>query len=557
MATIFSSVFTLCLRRLLSLATIVCLLSCGTNCLAQHHSGHFHSVGFGGVSNNFGGGGAYNHYGVYNGSGAYNGPYHYNYGGFNANAPLGGFNASAPLGGFNANAPLGGVSFGNGFGTATYSSRNFGVTTYGVSPGGFGGCNSGFGGYNYGFGYGSPVIWSMPFYNYSPSVFGYGTGVFSPNFPSGNYISNGYIGFVPSGADNVGAYSGWPNATCMNPYFPGAGIAPTLLMVNMNLIMPPELSSTSSYSLIDPRMIDMLAPAADPNAVDLNGAEVPPVPQPAEPSDQPVLPDEPPLPVQADAVPVLNEFHAVPREQKISSLAEKIHSLRYQASGDDAFRKSDYAAADMFYATAIKTAPDRRAPYLRMAMVRIAFGDFPVSTSYLKTGLAMESDASRPWFTAEELYGQKVAERARSHGAPLWNWLAERPMSADRLLLAGTFQKLRCYNKTADEMLVMASHSGPEATLVSEVMHLAATDIGQRAISHDLAQLVEHASALKEPSVEQESDLADKRAVEQADGIFLRSRDVAARTDGSIAPLPDAGVDGTPVPFTIPVPERN
>ncbi len=501
MTRFFSTCLTpLLAGRLLSVVFLVCVWSCGTISLAQHRSGHSHSPGHGGVSHNPGGG--YNH------------PYHYNYGGFNASAPLGGFNASAPLGG---------VSFGNGFGTATYSSRNFGVTTYGVAPGGFGGFNygGGFGGFNYGVGCGYPVIWSTPVYNYAPSVFGYGTGVFSPNFGSGNFVTNGFVGFVPSGVYSVGGYSGWPNATFMNPCFPGAGIAPTVLMVNMNLMMQPAVPSTTSYSLIDPRMIDMLAPAVDPDAFDPNGAEVPPVPQapvpqPPEPGNQPVLPDTPPLPKQTDGAPVLNEFEAVPREQKISSLTEKIQSLRYQASGDDAFRKSDYATADVFFATAIRTAPDRRAPYLRMAMVRIALGDFPNAASYLKTGLTMESDASRPWCTAEELYGQKVAERARSHGGPLWNWLAERPLSADRLLLAGTFQKLRGYNKTADEMLAMASHEGPEARLVSEVTHLVATDIGQRAVSHDLDRLLENAAAQNQTTVPPTGDPVEQRRAERA-----------------------------------------
>ncbi|MEJ7589933.1 MAG: hypothetical protein WKF77_00125 [Planctomycetaceae bacterium] len=577
MTTLFAAVFNAFpLRRSLSLASIVCVLSCGTLGLAQHHSGHFHSPGFGGVRHGagmhhgnavggfqtngpaiyggpglvqqFGGGGAYNNNGVYNGSGPHNGPYQYNYGGFNA---------SAPLGGFNANAPLGGVSFGNGFGTASYSSRNFGVTTYGVTHGGFGG-------FNYGVGYGVPVIWNTPVYGYSQPVFGYETGIFSPNFHSGNF-SNGYIGFVPSGAYNVGGYSGWPYATCMNPYFPSAGIAPTVLLVNMNFIVQPVVTSTNPDSLIDPRLIDMLAPGVDPNAIDINGVEVPavpqpPVPHPPEPGNAPVLPDAPQLPIPTDGVPVLNEFNAVPREQRISSLAEKIHSLRYQASGDDAFHKSDYATADVLYTTAIKTAPDRRAPYLRVSMVRIALGDYPSAASYLKAGLRMENDPSRPWCTAEELYGQKVAERARSHGGPLWNWLAERPLSADRLLLAGTFQKLRGYNKTADEMLALASHEGQEATLVSEVMQLAATDIGPRAIADDLEQLVEQASTQKDSSVKQHRDQASQNAVEKPGGIVLRGSDLSVRTKASDSP-PPLVIPAPPVadevpPLEIPKPEQ-
>jgi hypothetical protein len=535
------------------------LLISGTVCLAQHHAGHRHESGqgVGGFRTsgpaNFGGpglvqqfgGGSYN-YGGYQGSGAFNGAY---------NAP---FNRN--YGGFDANRPLGGVSFGNGFGTATYSSGNFGVTNYGLYHGGYGVVN-------YGIGYG-PAIFSTPVYNYSPWVFGYGTGVFSPNFPSGNYITNGYVGYVPNGGYDPWCNPVLPYAVGMNSYFPGAGIAPTVLMLNTNLNIQPILNvqsfapTASSYQMLDPRMIDAVAPAADPNGFNPNGAGdlvVPPPPMPPEPAALPLIPNEPQLPVQPDGAPVLNEFHAVPRDQKTSTLTEKIQSLRYQSSGDDAFHKSDYATADVFYTTAIKTAPDRRAPYLRMAMVRIALQDFPSAASYLKTGLEMESDASRPWFSVEELYGEKVAERTRSHGGPLWNWLAERPLSADRLLLAGTFQKLRGYGDVADQMLAMASHDGPEAKLVAEVVQLASADIGQRAISSDIEQLRSHAAASGVSPVGQKKNPSDERAVKQAGGIFMRGKNTEAKEDLSSTPqqldvpMPIPRSQDTPITFEIPV----
>ena len=507
-----------------------CFLVSGNTCLGQHHAGHHHaaegrvggfrtsgpaSFGGPGMMQQFGGG-SYN-YGGYNSSGAfngpYNGPYNYNYGGFDANRPLGG------------------VSFGNSFGTATYSSRNFGVTTYGIG-------NSGFGGVNYGMGYGYPAIFSTPMYNYSPSVFGYGTGVFSPNFPSGNYVTNGYVGYVPNGAYNI-----QPMMT-MQPFVP----------------------SVNTYQLVDPRMIDNFAPVMDlngqdPNGLNPNGVGKLPVPMPPEPDDLPAIEEEPPLPVQPDGVPVLNEFNAVPRDHRDSSLVEKIQSLRYQASGDDAFRKSDYATADVLYATAIKTAPDRRAPYLRMAVSRIALRDFSNAVSYLKTGLTMESDPSRPWFTVEELYGEKVAERVRTHGGPLWNWLAERPLSADRLLLAGTFQKLRGYGDVADQMLAMASHDGPEAKLVAEVSQLAAADIGQRAISHDLDQMVKHASITGSAHVAPDRSPSDEEAVKQAGGIFLRGGNATSATRSAEdpselpGPMPVTPQQELPIPLEIPVQE--
>ena len=171
-------------------------------------------------------------------------------------------------------------------------------------------------------------------------------------------------------------------------------------------------------------------------------------------------------------------------------------------------------------------------------MTRIALGDFPSATSYLKSGLTMESDASRPWFTAEELYGSRVAERSRTHGGPLWNWLAERPMSADRLLLAGTFQKLRGYHDTADQMLAMASHDGAEEALASEVTHLASADIGQRAISHDLTQLMEQAAAGNKSTTASIVHEASREAIERSGGIFMRGNDVVPRKEETHNPPP-------------------
>lgn len=547
-----------CSDRPLALIIAFFLLISGTECLGQHHAGDSHGSAAGGFRTSgpahFGGpglmqqfgGGSYN-YGGYNSSGAFNGPY---------NAPY-----SYNYGGFDASRPLGGVSFGNGFGTATYSSRNFGVSTYGLSSGGFGGVN-------YGIGYRYPAIFSTPVYNHSPSVFGYGTGVFSPTFPSGNYITNGYVGYVPNGAYDPWCTPGLPYAVGMNSYFPGGGIAPTVLMLNTNLNVQPMLNmqsfapSVSSYEMVDPRMIDTVAPAVDPNGLNPNGAGSLVVPIPPEPGDVPLLPNEPQLPVQPDGAPVLNEFHAVPRDQRTSTLTEKIQSLRYQSSGDDAFHKSDYATADVFYSTSIKTASDRRAPYLRMAMVRIALHDFPSAASYLKAGLAMESDASRPWFTVEELYGEKVAERTRTHGGPLWNWLAERPLSADRLLLAGTFQKLRGYGDIADQMLAMASHEGPEAKLVAEVVQLASADIGQRAISNDIEQLKNHATASNVSPVGRKGNQSEEQGVKQAGGIFMRGRNADSHQDRSSTspplevPMPVTPSQETPITFKIPVQEQ-
>lgn len=448
--------------------------------------------------------------------------------------------------GFNSRYPIGNRSLGGG--SPNFSYGTIGTPYFGVDRGGYGALN-------YPSVYQSPVIWSTPSFNYSPSVFGYGTGVFSPNFPSGNYVSNGYVGFVPNGAYGSNHQWGGPLFNGANPNLPGNVIAPTMLNLNMNVNAQQAPSSSASYLIVDPRLIDQVAPAPG----EINPAQVPNV-QEFAPGHQPH--NEQHAPVIQDGAPVLNEFGSEPRDKSTSTLSDKIQSLRYQASGDDAFRKEDYATADVFYATALKTAPDRRAPYFRMAFVRIALNDFPQAVRFLKTGLAMESDASRPWITAEELYESRVAERARSHSGPLWNWLSERPLSADRLLLAGTFQKLRGFDQTADQMLDMAYHEGPEAFLVEQVLQLVKNDTGPRAISEDLDRMIDN-----ESNQSKESDAAPQSPTDSSTGIFLKGKDVAAGNSETkrfppfrpstvvVPPSPETDPETQPVEFQIPLPE--
>ncbi|HQZ67048.1 MAG TPA: hypothetical protein PLY87_18280 [Planctomycetaceae bacterium] len=516
-----------CVLRVWRLAAFVCVLSLGTTGYAQLHAGQIPNAGFGG-----------------------------------GGQTLGGFNSSV---GFASQYPIGDRSLGGTYSSPRYTYGAYTVPYFGVSRGygygygyGYGhGYGYGYGAWNYSTGYYAPVIWSAPYATYSPSVFGYGSSVLSGNYV-GNYVSNGFVGLIPGGAYSPYYSSGWPYITGLSPYSPAAIIAPTIL--NLNVITQPLVPSVASYSLTDPRLIDQLAPVPQPG-----GVVVPPPPQPAD-FDGAIVPDEPAWQVPGDGTPILNEFDSVPREQKVSTLTEKIQSLRYQSSGDDAFQKADYATADVFYSTAIKTAPDRRAPYLRMAISRITLNDFPEAARYLKTGLAMESDASRAWVTAEELYGQKIAERARSHGGPLWNWLAERPLSADRLLLAGTFQKLRGYDRTADQMLELASHEGTEAMLVSQVQQLAKQDVGPRSISDDVNHIIDQESSRRATAAMREIHSAQQRSVEQSGGIFLRSSDETPGMRGPVqtsrlenAPPqpnwspPKGDPETAPVPFTIPV----
>jgi tetratricopeptide (TPR) repeat protein len=284
--------------------------------------------------------------------------------------------------------------------------------------------------------------------------------------------------------------------------------------------------------MIDPRMLDQIAPAPQQFEIPMQQGPIEPVPE------------APPV-IDRDT-PLLNEFEALPRGDKVSSLADKINSLRFQSLGDTAFRKEDYAAAEESYRDAIERAPDRRSPWIRMVLLQIAIRNFPAAAQHLKTALSITDDRTRAWVSADELYGQRTAERARTHGSQLWNWLAERPLSADRLLLAGTFQKFRGYDAAAEELFELAHFEGPEAEYVARIRSIAEEDPGQRAISQELAQLKELATTLQavdsnsvDGSKGQKMAPTKSVAADDSDGIFLRgSKDNAEEPVESSEELP-------------------
>ena len=267
---------------------------------------------------------------------------------------------------------------------------------------------------------------------------------------------------------------------------------PTLIAMNVNMM--PSVPSTASYTVTDPRMLDMLAPPQNMQLLPGNFE----------------VPNAPPAPQPDADLPLLNEFNPSPRSDRVSTLSDKIQSLRHQSAGDDAFRHERYEEAVTFYQSAIDAAPDRRAPWIRIAFAQIAMKRFDLSVARLKTGLGMPDDAGRSWITGEELYGSEVASRARAHGLDLLNWLAERPTSADRLLLVGTFQQLRGHEEVASELLALSSHEGPEAAMAAAVTRLAHNDIGQRAAAHDLAELRDDAN---KPPVAPASETRDPSGI--------------------------------------------
>lgn len=200
---------------------------------------------------------------------------------------------------------------------------------------------------------------------------------------------------------------------------------------------------------------------------------------------QPVLPPEQngevlSQKIPVDETPVVNEFGraAIVTETDVSA-ADRIRSLRYQTSGDSAFRKQDFASAEVFYKTAGKTAPVRRAPWLRLAWSQVAQQRYSNAVESLKKALALKDDPTNSWIDGEDLYGRQSAVLSSTHNDRLWEWLQQRPNSTDRLLLAASFQQLRGYSGIANELLLTATSTGLDKSLVDAFREVADDQLQQ------------------------------------------------------------------------------
>jgi hypothetical protein len=111
-----------------------------------------------------------------------------------------------------------------------------------------------------------------------------------------------------------------------------------------------------------------------------------------------------------------------------------------------------------------------------MAFTRISQAEFGEAASCLKTGLGLKSDSSRTWMSAVELFGTTLPERIRSDSRSLWDWVAEKPRSTDRLMLMAAFQKWRGMNRTADDLLSVVDSSGADIETVRALQKLFAEE---------------------------------------------------------------------------------
>lgn len=173
-----------------------------------------------------------------------------------------------------------------------------------------------------------------------------------------------------------------------------------------------------------------------------------------------------------DRLPLVDEFPTRTETRPMSDAVDRIRSVRYQTSGDGAFRGGDFASAETFYQTAIETAPRRQAAWLRLVWAQVAQRRYEEATATLKTALDIHDDPTTTLVTARDLYGTRLASRALLLTDDLWRWVEQRPQSTDRLLLAAAFYQMTEQPAAMRDILTEAEQMGLNPVLVKALNRL-------------------------------------------------------------------------------------
>ncbi|MEO2027614.1 MAG: hypothetical protein ABGZ23_17210 [Fuerstiella sp.] len=237
-----------------------------------------------------------------------------------------------------------------------------------------------------------------------------------------------------------------------------------------------------------------------------------------------------------DERPIVGEFpiNTPAGEQPPTRAIDLIRSLRHQTSGDIAFRRQDYASAEVFFETATETAPSRRAPWLRLAWTQLARQRFSDAAANLKTALQLNDEPTTSWVSGGLLFGDSLHTSANLENEQLWNWLQERPGSTDRLLLTAAFQHLRGDSGIARELLAVASQNG-----LPDTLHRAMQEIVNN-IHHNAERDHQPPFATPPTTIDSTPNTYVPRLDSGEDSIPFQQRHIAPVNPDALS-LPDAG----------------
>ena len=158
--------------------------------------------------------------------------------------------------------------------------------------------------------------------------------------------------------------------------------------------------------------------------------------------------------------PIAREFAPAATDSRPVTTNDRIESQRLQTAGDQALRNADPELARTYYQAAVQAAPNRQTPWLRIAWVWIVQRKFAKAAAALNRALTIPNDSGAGWLNADKLLHESPEDRSWLTDTGLWPWLQHRPSSADRLLLAASYQFFLGRTQTAVELMELSRAAG-------------------------------------------------------------------------------------------------
>lgn len=159
---------------------------------------------------------------------------------------------------------------------------------------------------------------------------------------------------------------------------------------------------------------------------------------------------------------VAGEFPAAAGSLSVVTPVDPTEALRLQARGDEAFREGDPELARTFYQAATHALPGDGTSPMRMALAHVFLHEYPRAASSVNAALTAGRFDELVWADSSTLLAPDNAELTEASESGLWQWLEQRPGSADRLLLAAAFQHFAGHSRNAADLVDLAQEAGAD-----------------------------------------------------------------------------------------------
>jgi hypothetical protein len=95
-----------------------------------------------------------------------------------------------------------------------------------------------------------------------------------------------------------------------------------------------------------------------------------------------------------------------------------------------------------------------------MAWVQVFQRDYAKAAMAMNRAMLIHKDTEIGWIRAEDLLGDNPTDQSMLSDTGLWGWLQDQPGSADRILLAASYQYFLGQDRIASDLLELAYSAG-------------------------------------------------------------------------------------------------